>query len=113
MKDFTASFGAGKLAYVDPAVQRAALMKLCTVNSPSLVLELEVVAVKWHGECALCSPQLRATAIRCRAQTTECGTVWGRPPMSTPPPSSPPAAAGRDTKLEHGNQQCAAKELLL
>lgn len=55
-----------------------------------------------HGECELCAPQLRATAIRCRAQTAQCGTMWGGPPMSVPPPFSL-AAAGRDTMLEHGN----------
>lgn len=86
------------MVYEKPAVQCGAL-----IISSTLLPELEIIAVKWHTECELCAPQLRATAIRCRAQTAECGTMWGGPPMSVPPPFSL-AAAGRDTMLEHGNR---------
>lgn len=63
--------------------------RYCSVSGSSLLLELKIIAVKWHRECELCAPQLRTTAIRCRVQTAECGTMWGRPPMSVPPPFSP------------------------
>lgn len=94
-KNFTASLLAGKnqrwcagLGGEEIRLRGSiALMKIFgPVSSSSLLPQLQIIAVKRHRECELYAPQLRATAIRCRAQNRR---VWDHVGQTTHECASP------------------------